>query len=73
MDENKLLEYSCLLQEYFVNLGMVEWLAVALNTLINCLLVIVAVTFLDIIVLWQLYGIYCLSYLLSTRCYYHCC
>ncbi|MCH2489013.1 MAG: mechanosensitive ion channel family protein [Flavobacteriales bacterium] len=50
MDENKLLEYSCLLQEYFVNLGMVEWLAVALNTLINCLLVIVAVTFLDIIV-----------------------
>lgn len=49
MDKNTLQEYSCILQNYLVNEGMnFEW-ALFLNVVVNCIIVFVAATVLDII------------------------
>ncbi|MAP54897.1 mechanosensitive ion channel domain-containing protein [Altibacter sp.] len=50
MDKETIIEYSCLLQNVFINEGMNPALATALNTLINIIIVGVVVFVLDIII-----------------------
>ncbi len=49
MTEEKIIEYSCLLQEYMINSGANETLAIVVNILVNCIILTVVVTLLDII------------------------
>ncbi|MCW8980578.1 MULTISPECIES: mechanosensitive ion channel domain-containing protein [Altibacter] len=50
MDKETIIEYSCILQNVFINEGMNPALATALNTLINIVIVSAVVFILDIIV-----------------------
>lgn len=49
MNTDTLLEYSCILQNYLVNTGMVYGWAVFINVVVNCIIVLIVVTILDII------------------------
>ncbi|MGJ8666060.1 MAG: mechanosensitive ion channel family protein [Patiriisocius sp.] len=49
MTEEKIIEYSCLLQEYMINSGANETFAIVVNILVNCIILTVVVTLLDII------------------------
>ena len=49
MDKETLKYYSCYFQEYMTGQGMNESFAIAINVLINCIILIVVVTLLDII------------------------
>lgn len=49
MNSETLQKYSCLFQDYLVNEGMMfEW-AVFLNVILNCIIVLVIVAFLDVV------------------------
>lgn len=49
MNTETLLEYSCILQNYLVNTGMVYGWAVFINVVVNCIIVLIVVTILDVI------------------------
>jgi len=49
MNSERLKEYSCWFQDYFMNLGMNQDLSIFLNVIINCIILGVAVVLLDII------------------------
>ncbi len=49
MDIETLQAYSCILQDYLVNEGMTHGWAVFINVVVNCIIVLIIVTVLDII------------------------
>lgn len=49
MDKESLQQYSCLLQEYLINEGMSSALAIFLNVVLNCIIVMFAVVIIDVI------------------------
>ncbi|GEQ86352.1 mechanosensitive ion channel protein MscS [Patiriisocius marinistellae] len=48
--EAKLVEYSCILQEYMINTGANETFAIISNIIVNCIIIAFVVTILDIII-----------------------
>jgi miniconductance mechanosensitive channel len=49
MDTETLQAYSCILQDYLVNEGMTHGWAVFINVVVNCIIILVGVTILDIV------------------------
>jgi miniconductance mechanosensitive channel len=49
MNKDTLQRYSCLLQDYLVNQGMAPEWAIFLNVVVNCIIVFVAITILDVV------------------------
>lgn len=64
MDQETLLYYSCLFQEYLIDLGLNTRWAIFLNVLVNCIIAFIVVAFVDVVFRRLVVGIFTLF---STR------